>query len=140
MEMQPWWMPLIREQWAERFADFRGASASVILPISDRLITTVAHARRPSSIQDLQIRAHAGNRFAVSVRLQNPSWLPPIGADLAIERQPQIPDSPVLVLRVVSRSILALLAGPAARVLNALPTWLRMDGDLLFVDVAKLLG
>ena len=137
--MEPWWTALLLEQQKNRFKDLGGAKASVTLPISDRLIEEVLRSRLTESVRDLDIRAKAGNVAEVSVRLAKPAWLPRISAHVCLERQPQLPDSPVLVLRLLSHGALASLAGSAARLFDALPPWLRMEGDLVFVDIALLL-
>jgi hypothetical protein len=133
------WMRLIVEQRAAKFAELAGASASVTVPLSDRLINTVVATRLPSSIRELDIRAQAGNLLLVSVRLRSPAWLPRINLKLRIERQPDLPQSPVLVLRLLSHGVFSTLAGSAAKFLNVLPPWLRMDGDVLLLDLHRLL-
>jgi hypothetical protein len=57
---------------------------------------------------------------------------------LLIERQPQLPESPLLVLRLAS-SGLTVLARAASRFFDALPPGLRMENDLMLVDIAELL-
>ena len=57
---------------------------------------------------------------------------------MAIDRQPDLPSSPVLVLRLET-SGLSALAGVALRFLNAFPPGVRMEADRIFVDIAKLL-
>ena len=137
--MDATWMTLLLEERAAKFADLGGAVASVTVPISDRLISAVAATRLPPSVRELEIRAEAGNVLLVSVRLRSPAWLPRIKLKLGIERQPDLPRSPVLVVRLLSQGALAALAGPATRFLDVLPPWIHMDGDLLSLDLARLL-
>ena len=63
---------------------------------------------------------------------------PRLTITLFIERQPQLPDSPVLVLRLASPA-LTMLAKAASHFLHVLPPGLRLDHDLLLVDIAELL-
>ena len=135
--MKPWWMTLLLEQRAAKFDAISGATASLLVPISDTLITDVVR-RQLSAVREFEIRAESGNQLSVSVRLRNPAWFPRINAKFRIERQPDLPDVPVLVIRLLSKG-LAALAGPAARFLRALPSWLQLEGDLLRVDLAELL-
>lgn len=137
--MKPWWLSLLEEQRAKAFADFGGAAASVTVPVSDRLLAAVVARGLSGSVRDLEIRAKAGNLLFVTVRARSPAWLPTINAQLRIERQPDLPASPTLVVRLLSHGTLAALAGPVARALTALPSWLRMDGELLSVDLGQLL-
>ena len=134
-----WWKQLLLDQRANQFADFSGARASVTIPVSDRVITALAQSKRPAALRDLDVRADGNNRLTVAIKLQSPSWLPRISAELAVERQPQLPGSPVLVLRLLSRGAIAALAGPAAKFLNVLPRWLHLERELVIVDLEELL-
>src|SRR5437762_13060039 len=136
--MKPWWMTMLLEQRTSKFDAISGATASFVIPISDTLITDVVARQLPASVRELEIRGLSGNQLSVGVRLRNPAWFPRINAKLHIERQPLLPDEPVLVVRLVSHGALAAFAGPAARFLSALPSWLQMDGDLLRLDIASL--
>ena len=138
---EPLWVSLLREQRAAQFADIAGAHASITLPIDDRLLTRLVASRLPLSlpIKDLDLHAVAGNQIVVRLRLSRMSFLPPFTIRLAIERQPILPASPVLVLRIVSDGLSAL-AGTALRLLEALPAGLRLEDNLLHVDLAALLA
>jgi hypothetical protein len=133
------WTALLRRLRAEKFADFSGASLSSTLPISDRLLTEMIRPLLPASISQLDLRAKAGNLLLVAVRMRRPAWLPQIKLQLRIEGQPNLPDDPILVVRQLSYGGLSTLAGAAARFLDALPPWLRVDGTRMFVDLAVLL-
>jgi hypothetical protein len=136
--MRPW-TALLHRLRKEQFAAVSGASVSATLPVSDRLLTEVIKPLLPASISQLDIRASAGNLLLVAVRMKRPAWLPQINLQLRIEGQPTLPDAPVLVVRQLSYGGLSALAGAAARFLDALPPWLRVDGTLIFVDLAVLL-
>jgi hypothetical protein len=137
--MKPWWIMLLAEQRAAKFDAFSGATASLVVPVSDRLIANVALRQLPDSIRELDIEAQSGNQLTVALRLRKPAWFPRLNIKLAIDRQPRLPDEPVLVLRLLSHGALAGLAGPAAKFLNVVPSWVEIDGDLLRVDLAELL-
>src|SRR4051812_10320935 len=101
--MEPWWRTLLREQQRAGFADIAGASASVVLPISDRLLTQLAAERMPPNwVSEITVHAEPGEQFSVRVRLAKLSFLPSIRVRLRIHRQPAFPAAPVLVLRLVT--------------------------------------
>jgi hypothetical protein len=137
---EPLWVALLREQRAARFADIAGTHASLTLPVDDRLLTRLAASRVPASvpIKDLDLHAVPGNQIVVRLRLTRMSFLPPFTIRLAIERQPILPSSPVLVLRIMSDGLSAL-AGTVLRFLESLPAFLRLENNLLHVDLAALL-
>lgn len=133
-------MALLREQRGSGFADIAGTRASLTAPVSDRLLTRIIASRLPSSlpmIRELDLRAVAGNQLVISLRA-GPSFLPAFTIRLAIDEQPVLPSSPVLVLRIVSQG-LAAMGNTALRFLQALPPGLRLDGDRLYVNLATLL-
>jgi hypothetical protein len=138
---EPWWAALLREQLAAGFPDLQGAEGWLRLPISDRLLTRVVLARIPASvpISDFDLIAEDGNQVMVRVRVGKPSFLPPFRVRFAIEQQPALPHSPVLVLRMMSQGI-AAFAGPAMRFFQALPPEVGVIGDRIHVDIAALLG
>jgi hypothetical protein len=138
-EMQPWWITLVGRQRAAQFEAISGTTASLVVPVSDRLISDVLFHQLSGSIRELDIEAQSENRLTVALRLQRPAWLPLLNIKLVIDQQPRLPDAPVLVLRLLSPGPLAALAGPAAKFLTAVPSWLAIDGDLLRVDLAELL-
>lgn len=137
--MQPWWFVLLEEQQRSGYADLTGARASVRLPVSDRLLSRVLRERLPRSwpVRDLELRALSGNQIAIRVRLKKPAFLPALTITFAIERQPQLPESPVLILRLASTGLSAL-AGPALSLLNALPTGFDRDGNRLLLNLGAL--
>lgn len=138
--MEPWWITLLREQQRDDFSDLAGAEAFATIPISDRLITrAIVQRLLPSSpIRELEVRAHAGDQFSVRVRLTKPAILPSVQLRLAIEQQPDLPKSPILVLGVVSQG-LAGLALNALKFVDVLPRGVRFEGRRFVVDLATIL-
>ena len=133
-------LTLLREQQARDFSDVAGARASATIPVTDRLVSRLVSQSLPpgAPIGDLDLRAQAANRLSVRVRLTRPSFMPPITVNLAIEQQPALPDNPVFVLRLLSTGLLSF-AGAAVRFMNVLPPGIRLDGDLIHVDIRTLL-
>ncbi len=131
---------ILRDLQESQYREVAGARASVTLPVSDRLVSRLIAESLPATapLREVDVRASAGNRFSVRVRLTRPVLLPPITVNLAIEQQPQLPERPILVIRLLSTGILSF-AGMAMRFLNVLPPGIRMDGDLVFIDLRTLL-
>jgi len=131
---------LLERQLAAGFPDIAGTEASVTLPVSDRLLNELITDALPPGgfFRELQVRARADNRFAVRVKVGSSSLLPAVSLTVVIERQPELPSSPVLVLRLEMGGLMAL-AGPALRFLDELPPGIRVDGELVHVNLATLL-
>lgn len=133
------WLDLLREQQSTHFADLAGAHTAFTIPVSERLLNRILVERLPRSapVSELQVHPEDGNRVTVSVKLSKFAFLPAVRVRFAIERQPDLPASPVLVLRIEGK---AALAGPALGFLNVLPPGVRLENDRLLVDLAALLA
>jgi hypothetical protein len=130
---------LLRQQ-SEGFPGFTGAHVAAFIPISASVLNELIARTLPESapVADLQIEPQDGNTIRVHLRIARAPLIPPLTVTLLIERQPQLPESPVLVLRLAS-SGLTVLARAASRFFDALPPGLRMENDLMLVDIAELL-
>lgn len=133
------WRAIVEELRRAQFADIEGAEGAFVLPVSDRLLTRLVRARVPASapIRDLVLRADGDDELSVQVRLRQPAFLPAFTIRLRIETQPRLPHVPVLLLRLRSHG-LAALAGPVARLFDALPPWLAFEGERLEVRIDRL--
>lgn len=131
---------LFRRQQTSGFEDLRGAEASVTLPVSEKLLNELVAEWLPrsGSVRELEVHPKPDNRFAVRARLGAVSFLPPVNMTVVIDRQAELPASPVLVLRLEMGGLLSL-AGPALRFLDALPPGIRIDNDRVYLDLATLL-
>jgi hypothetical protein len=131
---------MLMRQQAAGFEDLRGAEVSATVPISERLLNEVIQESlsRSIPIRDLHVAPQAGDRFLVRARVGSSPLLPALKLSVLIDRQPELPASPVLVLKLEMGALMAL-ATPALRFLDALPAGLHLDGDRLYVDLAKLL-
>jgi len=114
---------------------------SATVPISERLVNDLVQQSLPPSlpVRDLHVSPRDGDRFDVRLRVGSSPLLPPLKLALRIDRQPDLPSSPVLVLKIEMSALMAL-AGPVLRFLDALPRGIRLDGDHLYVDIATLLA
>jgi hypothetical protein len=138
--LDAWWVTLLRRQQSDCFVQIAGTTASLTLPISDRLISEIVAHHIPSSvpIQSIDIVAHAGNELTVQIRLTKPAFLPAVRVRLAIQQQPSLPSSPSLSLAIVSQG-LASLAASALRFVDVLPPGMKFDGRRFLINLAIVL-
>ena len=131
---------ILLEQQANGFPGFTGAHVAAFIPLAASLLNDVIARALPAgaAVSDVQVEPQAGNAIRIRLRLARAPLIPPLSITLLIEQQPRFPDSPVLGLRLAS-SGLTMLARAASRFLEALPPGLRMDNDLVLVDIAELL-
>jgi hypothetical protein len=134
-------MLLLREQQAEGFRGVAGTHVSATVPLSDRLLTRVILERLPPSapIRSLDLRASPGGRLTAHVRLARPAFLPPFTFPITILQQPELPHSPVLVLRIGSPGGLLKLVGPLMRLGDVLPPGVSLQNDRITVDLHTVL-
>lgn len=130
---------LLRQQLDSGFADLRGAEAAITLPLSERLLNELVAEAVPSSapVRDLQIAPEAADRFSVRLRVGSSPLIPRLKIALSIDRQPELPASPVLVLKMESAGLMTL-AGPMLRLLNALPAGIAVHDDRIHIDLRAL--
>jgi hypothetical protein len=134
-------LELFAQQQRAGFADIAGTEGQAAIRLTDRLLNQIiaTELQRSRAIREAQVRAMSGDRLSVRVALARPSFFPPLNIGVLIERQPALPGSPVLVLKLTGAGGLTRFAGPAAAFLNLLPPGIRMTGDLVHVDVGALL-
>jgi hypothetical protein len=130
---------LLRRQLADGFPDLRGAEAAITLPVSERLLNDVLVETIPPSVpvRELHVTPQADDRFLVRFRVGSSSFLPRVTIALAIDRQPELPTVPVLVLRIETTGLM-VLAGPLLRMLNALPAGVIVKDDRIHLDLRAL--
>lgn len=129
---------LLEQLRASRFAGLQGARISASIPVAAGLLNDIVTAGIPPSaaVRDVTVLPKHDNHIAVRARLALASFLPPVTVTLRIERQPQLPDSP-LVLRILSLPALLSLGG--GMLASALPHGIRLEDQRLLIDVAVLL-
>jgi hypothetical protein len=130
---------ILEQLRASRFTDLAGARVSASIPVSGRLLTELVASSIPPAapLRDVTIHPQRGDRFSVRARLTRVDFLPPLKITAAIERQPELPDSP-LVLRLGSFPGLIAMIGAALPIASKLPPGIRMDGDRVLVDLKTL--
>jgi hypothetical protein len=139
--MDPRLAAVLARLQATRYADLSGSEAYTVIRIGDGLLNeaVAAFAASAPAVRTVTIHARGGNLIDVQLKLAKPAFLPAISLTLEIERQPQLPQHPEIVLRVVGLGGLMRLAGPSIRSSGALPPGLRLEGERLYVDVRHLL-
>jgi hypothetical protein len=133
-------MRLLEDLRASHFAALAGARVSASVPIPEALLNELVAAAIPAGgpVRDVSLHPKAGNRIAVRARLARADFLPPVTLTAEIERQPELPDGP-LVLRILSLPGLMALAGAAMSMSSVLPPGVRMENQRLLVDLPVLL-
>jgi hypothetical protein len=139
--LDAWWVTLLRGLQSDRFSELAGSDASLTLRVSDRLVSREVARHTPPHvpIRELDIVAQANDMVAVRLRLTKPAFLPPFQIRLAIERQPELPASPQLVLALVSQGI-AGVAAIALKFADVLPAGVRFVDGRFVVDFAAILA
>ena len=130
---------ILNQLKASGFRDIAGAQVGADIPISAGLINEVVTASIPPNVpvREVSIRPEAGDQ--VSVRITpRASLLPPLTLKLEIERQPEFPSFPVLVMRMKTMGGLFGFASAALPIGKMLPPGVRLEGERILVDLAAL--
>jgi hypothetical protein len=139
------WMDFLKlfaDQKRDGFPDLAGSEGQGTIRLSERLLNTIVteQLRGSASIRELRLSPRAGNRIGVRVVLAKPSFLPPLSLEVVIDKQPSLPDDPVLGLTLSGMGGMLRFAGPTAAFLNVLPPGVRMAGERVFVDLRAVLA
>jgi hypothetical protein len=110
--------------------------APISRPLLNRVVGS-ALAETSAPVRDVDIRPRAGDAFDVLIAVSWP-FVPTIKVSFAIERQPQFPAAPVLVLRWSLLGAVGALASRFIAALDRLPAGVRLDGDRLLLDIPRL--
>ena len=132
---------ILAEQLGTGLSGLAGSEATVTLRLSDALVNQTIAALLPPGgrVRSATIASRAGNAFDVAVTLARPAFLPPLHARLEVERQPTLPDDPVLALRISGGGgSLLKLAGSFLGGSLPLPPGIRLEQDRVLVDLRAL--
>jgi hypothetical protein len=130
---------ILQQLRSDRFRDITGARVSATVPVSERLINQVIAGTLPRNLPVRQVSLHPEDGNRLSLRLvPRAALIPALTIRLMIERQPEIPDSPVLVLRMVTLPALLGLAGAAFPLGQVLPPGVRLQGEVILVNLHEL--
>ena len=130
---------ILNQLQSTNFRDIAGARFSAAIPVSERLIDTLIAASLPPTapVREVQVRPVPGDRFAVRI-IPRAAFLPSITLKLQIVQQPELPRSPILVLRMATMGGLMGFASAAFPIASMLPPGLRLDGEHILVDLHAL--
>jgi hypothetical protein len=133
-------LTILDELQRSGFRDIAGAHVFAHVPVSRELLNRlVAQAlEEHRAVRRVEIQPRPGDRFDVIVTL---AWalVPPLTVAVVVDRQPELPASPTLVLRWSLAAGLAAIASQFVGALNdRLPTGVRLEGDRVLVDIAAL--
>jgi len=124
--------------------ELSGTTVDVDLPLTPALINRkIAEylTRADGKVSAVVVEPLAGDALNVHVRLKA-TLVPPLPVRLEIAGQPEWPASPVLVLRwsiTGGLGVLARAASPVLSMFGTLPQGVRVDGDLIGIDIAEVL-
>lgn len=128
---------LLHHLQGSAFRDIAGARVSAVIPVSEALVNRLIAATLPATapVRDVVIQPEPNDRFSVRIT-PKAALLPSITLKLAIEEQPRLPESAVLVLRMATLSgIFGLASGMIA---GMLPPAVRLQGETIRVDLRAL--
>lgn len=135
-------LDLIAQQQRSGFVDVAGTEGQGTLRVTERLLNQlIATELQPRSrvLREANVRVLDRDRFSVRLALAKPSFFPPLTIGVLIERQPSMPNDPVLVLKLEGAGGLMRFTGPAAAFFNVIPPGVRMAGDRVHIDLGALL-
>lgn len=139
--MDPGLRALIERQQAGGFPGLAGSEMHATIRISAQLLNEAIAGYLGSGsppIRSLTVSPRVGSRIDVRIDPGRP-FIPTFTVTLVIDRQPQLPADPVLVLRLTGAAAMLRLAGPVVGNLARLPPGVRLDGERLLVDIRTLL-
>jgi hypothetical protein len=133
---------LFRERTGLDLAEMAGSTLAGEIPIGDALVNRLLEQKlaQHAQIASLRVQAQPNDSVAIQV-VPRARLVPPMNIIARIERQPQFPADPLLVLRwsMPAAGPLALFAAPMLSYFKAMPQGIRMDGDRVAVDLRELL-
>jgi hypothetical protein len=131
---------ILRHLESSSFRDLAGTHLDASIPVSRQLLNRIAAdalKRTSVPVREVDIQPHAGDRFDVAVSLTWP-LVPRLRIAFVVELQPQLPDSPVLVLRWSMMGAVGVITSRLISSLGRLPYGLRLDDNRLTLDLAAL--
>ena len=129
---------LFADQERRGFEDLAGSEGQGRFRVSERLLNEIIgeQLRGSALVRELHVTPRAGDRFTVRL-VTTKAFLPPISIEAAIDKQPSLPDDPVLGLTLSGMGGLLRFAGG---LLTSLPPGVRMEGERVFVDLRAALA
>jgi hypothetical protein len=132
---------LLDQQRTTNFSGLSGSDVRAAIRISTSLLNEALalYVSSSAAVRELTVQPRAGNRFNVNLKVAKP-LVPPINVTVVIERQPELPVDPTLVLHLTGiGGLMRFLAPAIASFASGLPPGIRLDGDRVFVDLLEVL-
>jgi len=139
MPIDPGLRALIQRQQSAGFPGLAGSEMHATIKISAQLLNEAVSgflAAKSTPIRSLTVSPHVGNRIDLRVDAAK-AFIPTINLTLVVDRQPQLPADPVVVLRLTGGAAMLRLAAPMISAF--LPPGIRLDGERLLVDLRTVL-
>jgi hypothetical protein len=135
-------LALFADQERLGFPDLAGSDGQGSIEVSERLLNTILTqlVGESTAIRELHVSPRAGNLFAVRLSLVKPSFLPALSFDIVVDKQPSLPDDPVLGLTLSGMGGLQRFAGHFAGFMKKLPSGVEMEGNRVLVDLRAVLA
>jgi hypothetical protein len=132
----------LRDRLGLELRDLAGAVVRGEVPIGEDLVNRLIaeRIRNHPHVAALRVEARPDDVVEIDIAPRR-RLMPSLRITARIERQPEFPADPTLVVRwsVPAAGPLAMFAAPVLSYFRKMPPGLRMDGDRLFVDVRALL-
>ena len=133
---------LVRDRVGIDLQEIAGARLSGEIPLTEEAVNRLLAERLQHNpqVQAVRVQAQDGDVVAIQA-VPRIRLMPPLRILARIERQPQLPQDPRLILRWWMPAVgpLALFAAPVLSYFKALPAGIDMDGDHVIVDLRTLL-
>jgi hypothetical protein len=132
--MDPRLEALIDRQQASGFRGLAGSEVYATIKLTTDLLNEAIAALTPaaSAVRKLTVQPRAGNAIDVRIEMSQ-AFVPAISVTVVIDRQPTLPDDPVLVLRLTGGMV--RFVAPAIANFTVLPPGVRLEGERLFIDL-----
>jgi hypothetical protein len=132
---------LFRERVGVDIREIAGAQVAGELPVGDTLVNRLIAERLAQHPQIASVRVQPQDNDTVGIQVVPRARLMPTLKLIArVERQPEFPDNPTLLLRwsMPAAGPLAMLAAPVLSMFKKMPAGITMDGDRIAVDLRAL--
>ena len=133
---------LLRERLGIDLREMAGATAAGEIPVREELANRLIadRLRDHPHLAAVRLEPQAGDALVIHV-VPRMRLMPPVRVLARLERQPQFPDNPVLLVRwqVPGAGPLAMFAAPVLSYFKTLPPGIAIDGDRVRVDLGALL-
>lgn len=132
---------LLRQQTGLELQEFAGATLTAEIPFSDDLVNRQIAERLVDHphLVSVVVQAQEGDLLDIQVTPRK-RFIPPVRVVARIDRQPEMPKYPIVLLRwsMPSAGALAMFAAPVIGYFKAMPAGITMDRDLIAVDLQEL--